>query len=83
MFTERQQSLIDKCKATGYGWRKFALSVEAQGSCSPAQEEALVKMWQKIQHAHCRKAGNFGTSIYADWDTDISDSEAYMSGDYF
>ena len=76
MFTERQQSLIDKCKSTGYGWRKFAMSVEAQ-------EEALVKMWQKIQHAHCRKAGNFGTSIYADWDTDISDSEAYLSGDYF
>ena len=83
MFTERQQHLIEKCKSTGYGWRKFAISVEAQGFCSPTQEETLVKMNQKIQHAQCRKAGNFGTSIYSDWDTDISDSEAYLSGDYF
>lgn len=84
MFTERQHRLIDKCKASGYGWKKFAMSVEAQGVCSPAQEETLVKMWQKIQHTECRKAGNMKNGRdTGDWDSDISDSEAYLSGDYF
>ncbi len=86
MLTERQQKLIDKCKKAGYGWKKYAESVEAQGSCTPKQEDKLVEMYQKIQHAECRKNGNFkhsGQNYEGCWDSDVSDSEAYQSGDYF
>lgn len=81
-FTERQKSLIDFCKSAGYGWGRFALSVESQGYCTHKQQETLIKMHQKIQHAMCVKAGNF-RSQQGCWDSDISDSEAYRSGDYF
>lgn len=81
MFTERQLRLIEKCKATGYGWRKYAESVEAQGSCSAKQEEKLVEMWLKIQHAESVKfKPHYNNYCY---DSDISDNEAYQSGDYF
>jgi len=83
MFTERQQKLIDKCKSTGWGWKKFALSVEAQGFCTPAQEDCLVDMWDKIQRAERRKAGKFKSNRNYCWDSDPSDWEAYQSRDYF
>lgn len=83
MFTERQQQLIDKCKSVGYGWGKFAESVEAQGFCSHNQEETLVKMWQKIQHTEAVKAGNITPDYNHCYDSDISDNEAYRSKDYF
>lgn len=83
MLTERQIRLIEKCKKTGYGWGKFAESVEAQGWCSHAQEEKLVEMWQKINHAECVKAGNIKPDYNYCYDSDISDSEAYRSGDKF
>jgi len=82
MLTEKQKLLIEKCKKVGYGWRKFATSVEEQGLCSSSQEETLVKMWQKIAHAECVKAGNISPDVGC-WDSDISDGEAYKSGDYF
>ena len=50
-FTERQQRLIERCKKTGYGWKKFAESVERGGSCSPMQEDTLIKMVQRIDTA--------------------------------
>lgn len=81
-FTERQIRLIEKCKKAGYGWAKYALSVEAQGWCSPAQEESLVYMWQKITHYECVRAGNIKPDVDC-WDSCISDSEAYRSGNYF
>lgn len=81
-FTERQLRLIEKCRSTGFGWRKYAMSVEQQGYCSPKQEDVLVSMWQKIQHHECVKAGNIKPDVGC-WDSDISDSEAYRSGDYF
>jgi hypothetical protein len=83
MLTERQVRLIEKCKKTGYGWRKFAESVEAQGWCSHAQEEKLVEMWQKIIHAECVKAGNIKPDYNYCYDSDASDAEAYRSGDRF
>jgi hypothetical protein len=82
MLTERQQRMIAKCKSTGYGWAKYAKSVEDQGWCSKAQEEKLVEMWQKIQHAECVKAGNIKPD-FGCYDSDISDNEAYRSYDYF
>lgn len=80
--TERQLHLIAKCKETGYGWKKYALSVESQGWDSPSQEEVLVRMWQKINHYECVKAGNIKPDVGC-WDSDISDAEAYRSGDHF
>ena len=87
MLTERQKTLIAKCKAARYGWREYALSVEKQGWCSEKQEETLVKMWQRITHAECVKKGNIKPDYpkhrnYC-YDSDISDGEAYASGDYF
>ena len=73
--TEVQQNYIDKCKAVGYGWAKFAKSVEAQGFCSPKQEATLERMvWKITRHP------NYTTR---DSDHDISDEEAGMSGDFF
>lgn len=51
-FTEEQRKLIQFCKNTGYGWAKFAISVENQGWCSRKQEIALRKMKNKIYHHH-------------------------------
>jgi len=82
MFTERQQRLIDKCKAAGYGWRYYAESVESSGKCSPKQEYTLVYMYQKITHYECVKAGNIKPDVGC-WDSCISDGEAYRSGDFF
>lgn len=45
-FTEDQQRLINHCK--GYGWRKFAESVEKQEKCSPKQEKTLHSMVEQI-----------------------------------
>lgn len=81
-FTERQERLLDTCKNAGFGWREFALSVRAQGFCSHKQEETLVNMHQKIEHARCVKAGHFKNNSGC-WDSDISDMEAYRSGDFF
>ena len=59
MFTERQQRLIDHCKSAGFGWRKFAESVERSGKCSLKQEDTLITMKQRIDQAEAVKAGKF------------------------
>jgi len=43
-FTAVQAELIKTCKALGYGYARFASSVESQGWCSTKQEECLVKL---------------------------------------
>ena len=48
MFTERQRRLLDFCKNAGYGWAKFALSVEKQGRCTRKQEDTLCSMHNRI-----------------------------------
>ena len=55
MFTEQQQSLINQMKAAGYGYAKFASSVEAQGFCTEKQEEALP--YERSIHLSKRKLG--------------------------
>jgi hypothetical protein len=49
LFNERQRDYIDRCKLAGFGWRKFALSVEKQGWCSKKQEDTLLKMARRIE----------------------------------
>ena len=58
-FTERQRSLIDFCKKAGFGWQKFAESVERSGRCSPRQENTLCSMEQRITLVEAGKAGRF------------------------
>lgn len=49
MFTDKQKELIQKCKYTGYGWKKFAISIENQGFCSNRQEQVLTDMVERIK----------------------------------
>ena len=72
MFSERQRHLIDRCKKTGYGWRKFAESVERSGSCSPKQEDTLIMMVQRIDTAE-RQFKSYGKN-------DINDCEIMSFG---
>lgn len=86
--TERQQRLIATCKRAGYGWKKFAISVEASGSCTHKQEDMLGSMVQRINVAEKIKAGYYKTyrrssGRYHYPDGDISDEEASRSHDYF
>ena len=53
-FTERQRNLIDFCKKAGFGWSKFAESVECSGKCSAKQEDTLCIMKQRIDTAACQ-----------------------------
>lgn len=48
-FTEQQEELIQYLKGVGYGWGKFAQSVERQGWCSPKQEQVMKRMKQKVK----------------------------------
>lgn len=77
--TKKQKALIAFCKAHGYGWSKFASSVESQGRCSPKQEATLIRMKQRLE-AHEIMARRL--YLPKDYDS-ISDEEAAMSGDYF
>jgi hypothetical protein len=75
-FTERQRGLIDCCKKAGFGWRKFAESVESSGQCSPKQEDTLCTMKQRIDQAEAVKAGKFKS--YGK--SDINDCEIMTYG---
>lgn len=79
-FTDKQRELIEKCKNTGYGWAKFARSVEASGKCSIKQEEVLVSMVRRIKDAEQRHKLDYTTR---DYDSDISDYEAMSTNDFF
>ena len=68
MITGPQQQLINHLKKVGYGWGKFAASVEAQGACSEAQEATMRRMKKKIKAQrdkiwHAKHSKNDYTSI--------------------
>lgn len=83
MFTEQQQSLINQMKAAGYGYAKFASSVEAQGFCTEKQEEALIRM----KGAYTYRKGNWrkGGRSYVRYDPEEydADHDAMLGGDFF
>lgn len=60
-FTPHQRALLDQAIALGYGYRRFALSVVRQGSCSPKQEDALASM---VALGEYRKANWSGVGKY-------------------
>ena len=87
MFTPEQRELIDKLKKFGYGWKKFAISVEKSGVCSIKQEQTMQGMLAKVSQQSILvtyRKNNKRTSNN-DWGDDYgnSDHEAMRSGDYF
>lgn len=55
--TKEQAALIADCKSMGFGYRKFAESVETQGWCSKSQEAVLRRFKNKRDVApHRRRA---------------------------
>ena len=83
MLTERQLKLITTCKEAGWGWRKFAKSVEVSGNCTPMQEDTLCLMTQRISCYKARRNGHFNRSQGGDWDSHNLDaaSNGYASND--
>ena len=84
---DRYIRIIDELIKAGYGWKKYAENVKAQGWASNKQKDALCNMYNKLQSV--KMAGERGRSHggrercnYC-YDSDISDYEAYQSGDYF
>ena len=83
MFTEKQQDLIKRAKALGYGYRSFAMSVEVQGWCSPKQEDTLRKtISDGTYRKNNWKSCGIGKKRLA-YKHDISDGEAMSFGEYF
>ena len=59
-FTEQDLRLIEICKEAGYGWAKYARSVEKQGRINTRQNETLCRMVNRIlrQRARAASSGN-------------------------
>ena len=49
MLSEKEMRLIAYLKSVGYGYAKFAASVEASGKCSEKQLATMENMLQKIK----------------------------------
>ena len=81
---DRYLTIIDELIKAGYGWKKYAENVKAQGWISNKQKETLILMHQKLT-AHNILTKRKGRNAQHGWDrdSDISDYEAYQSGDYF
>ena len=79
---DRYTRIIDELIKAGYGWKRYAENVKAQGWISNKQKDTLCNMYNKLQSV--KRAGkrriSHGNYCY---DSDISDYEAYQSGDYF
>jgi len=84
VFTEKQLDLIKRAKALRYGYQSFAMIVEAQGWCSPKQEDTLRKLINDGTYRmnNWRKSSNAGKKKFA-YKHDISDCEAMSFGEYF
>ena len=84
-FTDQQKTMIAKCKRTGYGWAKYAASVEASGRCSPLQEATLRSMVNRIDliQERARRIHQSGW-VGTDWDGCSLDpaSAGYETNDY-
>ena len=78
MITKQQQEIIDYLQGIGYGWAKFAQSVEKQGWCSDKQYETMVGMKQRILSKRSRRTSGDGYGGIG-----CSDSEAMDMGEYF
>lgn len=77
--TKKQQELIRKCQRAGYGWARFADSVEASGRCSIKQEETMVNMLSQISYLQKNRIGRRVNRGYGPVCGDFSEHEATMS----
>lgn len=81
MLTEKQKELISYLRMSGYGWAKFAASVESQGWCSEKQEQTMIRMKQRVRNQAQRVMA--ARSNWRNYKHDISDCEAMSFGEYF
>lgn len=79
---DRYLRIIDELIRAGYGWKKYAENVKTQGWISNKQKDTLCNMYNKLQSVKkaVKRGRSHGNYCY---DSDISDYEAYQSGDYF
>lgn len=79
---DRYLTIIDSLIKAGYGWKKYAETVKAQGWISNKQKETLCNMHNRMQSIK-KSSSRSRTHINYCHDSDISDYEACQSGDYF
>jgi len=72
------QELIDTLKSYGFGWKKFANSVESQGFVTNNQRDTMILMLQKAQRIQRNRS-----RIKDSPEQDLSDSEAMSFGVHF
>lgn len=86
MINDEQRALIKYLCGVGYGWAKFACSVERSGKCTDAQEKTMRNMKARIksqaQYVRAmRRCGNYlGDGLGG---VGCSDTEAMSFGEYF
>ena len=74
--------IIDSLIKAGYGWKKYAETVKAQGWISDKQKDTLCNMYNRMQSLK-KSSSRSRTHVNSFYDSDISDYEAYQSGDFF
>lgn len=79
---DRYLTIIDELIKAGYGWKKYADNVKAQGWISNKQKDTLCDMYNRMRYMKNRTSRSRSHKNYC-YDSDISDYEAYQSGDYF
>lgn len=62
MISDEAMRLIRWLKAVGYGWAKFAASVERSGRCSAKQFETMVSMRDRIEAHRSRDYSSLGVA---------------------
>ena len=50
MLTKQQAAVIVKCKQLGYGYARFAMSVEKTGRCTERQFETMTNMLAVVEY---------------------------------
>lgn len=74
--------IIDSLIKEGYGWKKYAETVKAQGWISDKQKDTLCNMYNRMQSLK-KSSSRSRTHVNYFYDSDVSDYEAYQSGDFF
>lgn len=75
--------LIEYLKGVGYGWAKFAESVEASDKCTSKQLETMRSMKRRIQnHKRGRVTRNIGYAMDDDLRTFADNERHYMGSEW-
>ena len=76
------EELIKRLKKEGFGWKKYAESVEAQGFVSPKQHDTMILMLQRVQRIKNARHQKKGKSSPVP-EQHSADQEAMDLGAYF